>query len=155
MKQDRATQFLCVCGFLGLIELVIFLGVGIKSSFAQAIPPPVQVNPPPAPPPLISILDGYYEANGEVKGKEYTSLVIIAKQGKAYVVIWVNGATPQSGVGILEEGRLIVGFAGEDGLRGVAIYDIKEKKLEGVWTTLPGDGNRYKETLTFIKGLKK
>ncbi len=140
-----------VLGNLLMIGIVYPLAV----HYGHAIPPPAQVDKaPPAPPPVSPILDGYYEANGMVKDKEYTSLVVIAKQGQVYAVIWINGATPQSGVGILDEGRLIVGFAG-DNVRGVAIYEIKEKKLEGTWTTLPGDGNKYKETLTFIKGLKK
>ena len=96
-------------------------------------------------------IDGYYECQGE----GYTGVVVVIRMEDVYVVRWIVGASTYTGIGMRDaEGAIVVGWS-NDKLRGVSAFRIEPgPKLTGEWATLPGDGTKHKETLTFIKALK-
>ena len=121
---------------------------------ALLIPPPAAPEPIVAPK-LVVVQEGYWEAEGTIDGKEYTSLVMIQKQGASYIVLWVGaGADQHIGCGTLDGDCLLVGFGSGAGMRGIASFEVGDGKLVGWWASLPGNGRRQKETMTFIKPFK-
>jgi|SRR3989344_3109404 len=102
-------------------------------------------------------LSGYYDCTGmEPNGEEYEGVAIIVRKRDVYIVTWVTGgASTFSGVGIRHGDNFAVNWTiqtGEKLLRGVNLYKIRPGPvLDGVWTTLPGDGLMKKEKLIFEK----
>jgi hypothetical protein len=103
-------------------------------------------------------LSGYWECKGiDGDSKEYSGVVSIRKLSNVYVVSWLIGLTNFVGVGVKDGDTFNVGWAlqgkGGDVQRGVNAYKLADGKLVGKWATLPGNGQVYAETLTFIKKL--
>ncbi len=98
---------------------------------------------------------GYYVCEGDDGGKRYRGMAQIERKGDIYLVSWMMG-NPMAGIGVRVGDNLSVAWAvaGEKGIvRGVNVYRIGAKTLEGRWATLPGNGRVSSETLTFMKEL--
>lgn len=98
---------------------------------------------------------GIYEVHGvEAPEKTYRGIAEIVRQGEVYVVSWLIDGQSVIGVGIRDGNRLAVSWATpRDGgiIRGVNVYTITGKRLDGRWTTFPGNGRLKTERLTFLK----
>ncbi|GIW82690.1 MAG: hypothetical protein KatS3mg105_4497 [Gemmatales bacterium] len=101
----------------------------------------------------VDILPGYYRCEGEVGGKKYIGIVVIDRKKNVYTFQWLVGKEVYTGVGIRSDDCVCVGWA-KSAMRGVASFHIvTSKKLVGEWATVPGDGEIYRESLTFLKPL--
>lgn len=109
-----------------------------------------------APEGILGDLSGYYACRGkETSGKEYTGIVVIDKKVDVYAVYWHIGGGSFVGVGFRDGNTLSVGWAAKEGSRGVNVYQIQGKTLNGKWTAMPGTGKVATETLTFLKDLER
>lgn len=136
-----------IVGHASAILLAIVHAVGLLFVPPEPKEKPVEVEKAPV------IVEGYYEIDGEIDGRPYTGLAIITKQAAGYAVHWVS--TDHVGAGTVDGMQFIVGFGSAGGMRGVAVFEIGEKTLTGWWVSLPGTGRRQKETMTFLKALRK
>lgn len=113
--------------------------------------------PKAAPAPAAASIEGYYSCHGKDDADGYEGVVVIRKHGAVYIVQWVvSGGPSYTGCGTRIGDRFTVGWAmTQDGktLRGVHNFAIEQGKLSGSWASLPGSGQLYAETLTFLKGL--
>lgn len=69
-------------------------------------------------------------------GDTYSGTVDIQKETDAYNIHWNTNAGEYNGVGIKVQNVLYVGWGNE--AFGIVVYKIKDKKLDGVWTTYGG-----------------
>jgi hypothetical protein len=69
-------------------------------------------------------------------GGTYQGTVTIARSGDTYALSWQLAREKYSGVGILREGVLSVGWGGGD--VGVVAYRAAETTLDGVWAASGG-----------------
>ena len=98
-----------------------------------------------------SDLTGTYRCEGtSPSGNPYRTVVEIAKDDQTYVVKWYSRGAPAIGIGILINDTLSVSyFTGKD--VGIVVYKIeKGPKLNGQWSILGADGQRYPEVLTRV-----
>lgn len=81
-------------------------------------------------------LNGVYRITGSISPgthKGYPGNVTINKNGDVYLVTWLLETESYSGVGILEDNLLIIGW-GVGRSTGVVYYRIRNGVLEGRWT---------------------
>lgn len=81
-------------------------------------------------------------------GKEYSGTVSINKNGAVYLLNWALARENYTGVGILEDDLLIVGW-GSGQTAGIVYYQIKDGILLGRWAT-PQDTQIGTENLSNI-----
>lgn len=86
-------------------------------------------------------------------GKSYNGSLNIAKIGKAFDVDWKTSAGNYSGIGLLVDGKLFVGY-GINSAYGVVVYKTNStaQRLEGTWTTSQMNGKTGTEILTGKNG---
>ncbi|MCM8787008.1 MAG: S1C family serine protease [Candidatus Omnitrophica bacterium] len=85
-------------------------------------------------------------------GKGYTGKVFIRKFGKVYILDWKLPSETYSGVGLLQDDLLIVGWGFGQNC-GVVYYKITDKSLIGFWT-IPQETDIGKEDLIKISDKK-
>lgn len=133
----------------------LFIGLPLMLwTLGDTVPPERRAEEIPAPQ---ADIDGYYVCRGTEGGKAYHGIVVIERRGEVYVVAWMLG-NQYTGVGIRTGDMLSVAWAapGEKvPLRGINVYRIQNKTLTGTWATIPGNGKKASETLTFLKALDK
>ncbi len=152
MVRSRPSMGLLYAWVAGLFGV---FGVGVATWAASPSDPP---KPPKATPaPAAASIEGYYACQGKDDADGYEGVTVIRKHGQAYVVQWVvSGGPSYTGCGTRQGDRFTVGWAMvQEGktLRGVHVFRIDGTTLVGQWASLPGSGQLYAETLTFIKGL--
>lgn len=129
---------------------------------APFLAPSSDRKPEPKPAPVIAKdvgdLSGIYYARGQqADGKTYTGVVILERKGDVYAAQWNTGGTTSLGVGVRQGESVSFGWAlpGEKGvMRGVTVYKIQGKKLNGRWTSMPGPGVVMNETLEWLRALE-
>lgn len=107
---------------------------------------------------VIGDLDGFYSFKSKAaSGTVQTGVAVVKKINDAYVVSWNTTGNVIVGIGSRQGDWLSVGWAmeGEKGIvRGVSVYKVGPgPKLEGKYTTAPGNGRFLEDVLTFIKPL--
>lgn len=82
-------------------------------------------------------------------GKFYDGTLNITRVGQSYGVNWQTTAGNYSGLGLLADGKLFVGY-GLNGGYGIVVYKTNSanQRIEGVWTASGLDGATGTETLT-------
>jgi hypothetical protein len=102
---------------------------------------------------------GIWEVDGKQGNERYDGIVTIRKVRAVYTVQWSIGDNTFVGIGQRTGDVLSVGWAQEQKggvLRGVTVYQKgRDGTLEGAWVSLPGNGEKHKETLTLLKKLKE
>lgn len=82
-------------------------------------------------------------------GKSYNGSLHISRVGRVYGVDWKTSAGNYSGLGLLADGRLFVGYGLNSGY-GIVVYKANPatQRLEGTWTASGLNGTTGTETLT-------
>ncbi|WP_460941687.1 hypothetical protein [Spirosoma daeguense] len=82
-------------------------------------------------------------------GESYNGMVTITKNGNTYQLDWKTSVGNYSGIGLLLDGKLFVGY-GINIAYGVAVYKVNpnNNQLDGVWTSPQLNGEVGAETLT-------
>lgn len=96
-------------------------------------------------------LGGLYESHGD----GYKDVVLIVEKKEVYYLLWLDGSR---GIGMVSDGKLVVGVHTYNDGVGIIAYDIEPCDghyiLTGWFATAPGDHKLHKETLKYIKELK-
>lgn len=81
-------------------------------------------------------------------GNPYEGTLTISKIGNAYDVDWKTSAGNYSGIGLLVNGKLLVGY-GINSAYGIVVYRANpaQQRLEGIWTTSKLNGKTGTELL--------
>lgn len=111
-------------------------------------------------------LSGIYECKGKEasSGKNYRGICTIERKSAVYAVTWMVSGNAYAGIGLTSyrEGVQVLSVSWalptEKGvLRGINTYYVnkgeKGPSLFGSWATMPGNGQRNSESLTFLKEL--
>lgn len=96
-------------------------------------------------------IDGFYQITGQMGDKRYVGMMTIKKpEGTSvYVVRSVIGSEVTKGVGILQNNTFSVSSTtGES--QSILIMVFRNKDAEGVWTSIPGNGQLNRETWKFL-----
>lgn len=82
-------------------------------------------------------------------GKSYNGALTISRIGQSFGVDWTTTAGNYSGLGLLADGKLFVGYGLNNGY-GIVVYKTNKatQRIEGVWTASGLDGATGTETLT-------
>lgn len=100
---------------------------------------------------------GIYEVDGKQGNERYDGIVTIRKVRAVYTIQWSIGDNTFVGIGQRTGDVLSVGWAQVQGgnvVRGVTVYTRgKDGVIEGAWVSLPGNGEKHRETLTLLKKL--
>lgn len=112
-------------------------------------------------------LSGFYECSGEDSaGKKYSGVCHVVQVNQVHIVTWLTGGASFSGVGLTtisgDKTVFSVSWAiAKEGqiMRGINVYAVsrREGKLHmvGFWATAPGNGQRHRETLKWLKESKQ
>lgn len=102
------------------------------------------------------IQPGMYALTGKNPGgdKKYDGKIIVQKEGSNYRISWFIGANrsqAQTGIGILENGVLSIGYADASGmdLGVVSMRVLNNKHLKGKWASLFSNGTFGEEEFKF------
>jgi hypothetical protein len=100
-------------------------------------------------------ISGVYLVSGKDGQKSYAGAVVIRQLGEVYFAQYAVGGTSTLGIGVRLGDRLSVGWVQAEGkmTRGVTVYTVKGKRLDGRWATLPTSGVVHSETLTWLAAL--
>jgi len=78
-------------------------------------------------------LEGEYSITGtNTDGSTYEGKLNILATGEAWSAQWLTGGGEVYGSGMVADNVLVLGYGNEEGL-GVAVYEIKASKLDGIW----------------------
>ncbi|MVM33082.1 hypothetical protein GO755_23780 [Spirosoma sp. HMF4905] len=82
-------------------------------------------------------------------GKSYNGSLNISRVGQSFGVDWKTTAGNYSGLGLMADGKLFVGYGLNSGY-GIVVYktNTAAQRIEGVWTASGLDGATGTETLT-------
>ncbi|QDK82775.1 hypothetical protein EXU85_30870 [Spirosoma sp. KCTC 42546] len=82
-------------------------------------------------------------------GKSYNGSLTISRVGQSFGVNWATTAGNYSGLGLLADGKLFVGYGLNSGY-GIVVYktNTATQRIEGVWTASGLNGATGTETLT-------
>lgn len=86
-------------------------------------------------------------------GKPYEGALSISKIGNTYDVDWKTSAGNYSGIGLLVNGKLFVGY-GINSAYGIVVYQASpaQQRLQGVWTTSKLNGKTGTEIIVGKNG---
>lgn len=87
---------------------------------------------------VVRSIEGYYKVKGSDRGKPYTGVVILKKEGKVYTISYLCGYNHLVAVGVQKDDTISFGWATEKGGCGVTVMTLKDFTWTGSWTSLPG-----------------
>lgn len=111
----------------------------------------------PVPAPKLAAVDdditGYYAVSGKTPaGKPYDGILLLERAGDTYLVQWSVGGSTTLGVGTRQGDLFCVGWRLGEQI-GVNVYRIAGRTFSGTYQTIPGNGRRHPERLTWLRGL--
>lgn len=105
-------------------------------------------------PPQNEVLDisGYYAVKGQIRDKEYSGVVnlIPTHNSAIYLVVSVADKEVAKGIAIYKNKMLSISWVSEGITCGISTLNKENKDFSGIWTTVPGPGELFKENWTFL-----
>lgn len=98
--------------------------------------------------------EGYYKVKGLDRGKPYTGVVILKKEGNVYTASYTCGYNHVVAVGIRKGDNLSMGWSVDKGC-GVTTLTFQNGTWKGYWTSLPGTLQAQPEEWEFWAPLEK